>query len=87
MRIFAPVFQNHKTMESTNKPFKRYTVTTALPYANGPVHIGHLAGVYIPADTYVRYLRMRGEEVLFKGSYLRLTEKFVWGGRLDARRV
>ena len=54
-------------MESTNKHFKRYTVTTALPYANGPVHIGHLAGVYIPADTYVRYLRMRGEEVLFVG--------------------
>ena len=60
-------------MESTNKPsirengFKRYTVTTALPYANGPVHIGHLAGVYIPADTYVRYLRMRGEDVLFVG--------------------
>ena len=54
-------------MESTNKHFKRYTITTALPYANGPVHIGHLAGVYIPADTYVRYLRMRGEEVLFVG--------------------
>ena len=54
-------------METTNKHFKRYTVTTALPYANGPVHIGHLAGVYIPADTYVRYLRMRGEEVLFVG--------------------
>jgi methionyl-tRNA synthetase/methionyl-tRNA synthetase C-terminal region/beta chain len=54
-------------MESKSKQFKRYTVTTALPYANGPVHIGHLAGVYIPADTYVRYLRMRGEEVLFIG--------------------
>ena len=50
-----------------DKHFKRYTVTTALPYANGPVHIGHLAGVYIPADTYVRYLRMKGEEVLFVG--------------------
>lgn len=54
-------------MESTNKHYKRYLVTTALPYANGPVHIGHLAGVYIPADTYVRYLRMRGEEVMFVG--------------------
>lgn len=54
-------------MESENKQFKRYLVTTALPYANGPVHIGHLAGVYIPADTYVRYLRMKGEEVLFVG--------------------
>jgi methionyl-tRNA synthetase len=44
---------------------KRYTVTAALPYANGPVHIGHLAGVYVPADIYVRYLRLRGEDVLF----------------------
>ena len=50
-----------------NKQFKRYTVTTALPYANGPVHIGHLAGVYVPADIYVRYLRLKGREVLFVG--------------------
>lgn len=54
-------------METNNKHFKRYTVTTALPYANGPIHIGHLAGVYIPADTYVRYLRMKGEDVMFVG--------------------
>lgn len=47
--------------------FKRYTVTSALPYANGPVHIGHLAGVYIPADIYVRYLRAKGNDVLFIG--------------------
>ncbi|MDD4640001.1 MAG: methionine--tRNA ligase [Bacteroidales bacterium] len=47
--------------------FKRTTVTTALPYANGPVHIGHLAGVYVPADIYVRYLRLKGQEVLFIG--------------------
>ncbi len=47
------------------KEFKRYTVTCALPYANGPVHIGHLAGVYIPADIYVRYLRLKGQDVLF----------------------
>ena len=47
--------------------FKRTLVTSALPYANGPVHIGHLAGVYIPADIYVRYLRMKGEPVLFVG--------------------
>ena len=47
--------------------FKRTTVTSALPYANGPVHIGHLAGVYIPADIYVRYLRLKGEDVLFIG--------------------
>ena len=49
------------------KQFKRTLVTSALPYANGPVHIGHLAGVYVPADIYVRYLRLRGEEVLFVG--------------------
>ena len=54
-------FQNNMTH------FKRTTVTSALPYANGPVHIGHLAGVYIPADIYVRYLRLKGEEVLFIG--------------------
>jgi methionyl-tRNA synthetase len=47
--------------------FKRTLVTTALPYANGPVHIGHLAGVYVPADIYVRYLRLKGEEVLLIG--------------------
>ncbi len=46
---------------------KRTTVTSALPYANGPVHIGHLAGVYVPADIYVRYLRLKGEDVLFVG--------------------
>ena len=48
-----------------DKKFKRTLVTSALPYANGPVHIGHLAGVYVPADIYVRYLRMRGEDVLY----------------------
>ncbi len=46
---------------------KRHLITTALPYANGPIHIGHLAGVYIPADIYARYLRMKGEEVLLVG--------------------
>ena len=50
-----------------NKTFKRTLVTTALPYANGGVHIGHLAGVYIPADIYVRYLRARHQEVCFIG--------------------
>ena len=49
------------------KKFARTLVTTALPYANGPVHIGHLAGVYVPADIYVRYLRLKGEEVLHIG--------------------
>ena len=52
-------------MMNMNKNFKRTLVTCALPYANGPVHIGHLAGVYVPADIYVRFLRMRGEEVLY----------------------
>jgi len=44
---------------------KRYTITAALPYTNGPIHIGHLAGVYVPADIYSRYLRLKGEDVLF----------------------
>ena len=47
------------------KNYKRTLITAALPYANGPVHIGHLAGVYIPADIYARYLRLKGQEVLF----------------------
>ncbi len=50
-----------------NKKYNRTLVTSALPYANGPVHIGHLAGVYIPADIYVRYLRLKGEEVIHVG--------------------
>lgn len=50
-----------------SKQFKRTLITTALPYANGPVHIGHLAGVYVPADIYARYLRLKGEEVLIIG--------------------
>lgn len=50
-----------------SKKFKRTTVTSALPYANGPVHIGHLAGVYVPSDIYVRYLRLKKEDVLFIG--------------------
>jgi methionyl-tRNA synthetase len=47
------------------KDYKRYLITAALPYANGPVHLGHLAGVYVPADIYVRYLRMRSRDVVF----------------------
>lgn len=50
-----------------DKKFKRTTVTAALPYANGGVHIGHLAGVYVPADIYVRYLRLKKEDVMFIG--------------------
>jgi methionyl-tRNA synthetase len=49
------------------RAFKRYTVTAALPYANGPLHIGHIAGAYLPADTYVRFLRLKGEDVAFVG--------------------
>lgn len=49
------------------KNYKRYLITSALPYANGPLHIGHLAGVYVPADIFVRYLRLRGREVCFVG--------------------
>ena len=44
---------------------KRYTITAALPYTNGPIHIGHLAGVYVPSDIYSRYLRLQGRDVLF----------------------
>ncbi|MBI5008681.1 MAG: class I tRNA ligase family protein, partial [Bacteroidia bacterium] len=46
------------------KNYKRYLITSALPYANGPIHIGHLAGVYVPSDIYTRYLRMKGVDVL-----------------------
>lgn len=53
-------------MNKTGK-YKRFTVTSALPYANGPIHIGHLAGVYVPADIYVRYLRLKEEDVIFIG--------------------
>ena len=49
------------------KNYKRTTVTAALPYANGGVHIGHLAGVYVPADIYVRYLRLKKQDVVFIG--------------------
>nr|MBC8524138.1 class I tRNA ligase family protein [Chlorobium phaeobacteroides] len=47
--------------------FSRTLVTTALPYANGPVHLGHLAGVYLPADIYVRFKRMQGENIIHIG--------------------
>lgn len=50
-----------------SKEYKRTLITTALPYTNGPVHIGHLAGVYVPADIYARYMRLNGREVLLVG--------------------
>lgn len=59
--------KNLKMSSGNPKKFKRYTITSALPYANGPIHIGHLAGVYVPADIYARYLRLKGEDVLFIG--------------------
>ena len=52
---------------TNDRKYKRFTITSALPYANGPVHIGHMAGVYLPADIYARYLRSQGEEVIFIG--------------------
>ncbi|WP_445386093.1 methionine--tRNA ligase [Robiginitalea sp. IMCC44478] len=52
-------------MSAARRPYQRTTITAALPYTNGPIHIGHLAGVYVPADIYSRYLRLKGEEVLF----------------------
>ena len=60
--------RNFATLKFGNflmKTPKRYTITAALPYTNGPIHIGHLAGVYVPADTYARYLRMKGNDVAF----------------------
>jgi methionyl-tRNA synthetase len=48
----------------TDRPYKRFLVTSALPYANGPLHLGHLAGVYVPSDIYVRYLRQQGRDVI-----------------------
>ncbi|MDR0538704.1 MAG: methionine--tRNA ligase [Tannerellaceae bacterium] len=59
--------KNYNQVFIMEKHFKRTLITTALPYANGPVHIGHLAGVYIPADIYARYLRLKGEAVLLIG--------------------
>ncbi|MGK6350144.1 methionine--tRNA ligase [Parapedobacter sp. DT-150] len=52
-------------MSNTALPFKRYTITSALPYANGPLHIGHLAGAYIPADIFVRFLRLNAKDVVY----------------------
>ena len=56
---------------------KRYTVTTALPYANGPLHLGHVAGVYIPADIYVRFLRAKGEDVVFIAEQMSMVFQFL----------
>lgn len=58
-------FTKFAAMNTHGKAYKRYTITSALPYANGPAHIGHFAGAYLPADIYARYLRSRGEDVLY----------------------
>ena len=60
----CPSKREHKVWKNI---LRETLITTALPYANGPVHIGHLAGVYVPADIYARYLRLKGEEVLMIG--------------------
>jgi len=57
--------ENTKKPSRPASPADRYTITAALPYTNGPIHIGHLAGVYVPADIYARYLRLAGQDVLF----------------------
>lgn len=61
MLIFADYIPNYTMLENP----KRYTITAALPYTNGPIHIGHLAGVYVPSDIYARYLRLQGKDVAF----------------------
>ena len=60
-------FLMSETTKNALSKASRYTVTAALPYTNGPIHIGHLAGVYVPADIYVRYLRLTGQDVIFVG--------------------
>ena len=60
-------FLMSETTKNALSKTSRYTVTAALPYTNGPIHIGHLAGVYVPADIYVRYLRLTGQDVVFVG--------------------
>ena len=65
--FFLNPFQNvyFCGFKKETKMSKRYTITAALPYTNGPIHIGHLAGVYVPADIYARYLRLTGNDVAF----------------------
>ena len=66
LKHYSTYYQNYICAPNRmSTHFKRHTITSALPYANGPVHIGHLAGVYIPSDTYARYLRSKGEDVVW----------------------
>ncbi len=64
VKIFIFGHINHRMSQKQESP-TRYTITAALPYTNGPIHIGHLAGVYVPADIYARYLRLTGNDVAF----------------------
>ena len=64
MHLFLTSFEDFKITIMMQNP-KRYTITAALPYTNGPIHIGHLAGVYVPSDIYSRYLRLQDKDVLF----------------------
>jgi len=64
-RTFALQNQSKNKIKEHMSAPKRYTVTAALPYTNGPIHIGHLAGVYVPADIYARYLRLTGKDVVY----------------------
>ena len=64
MHLFLAGFKDFKIIIMIQNP-KRYTITAALPYTNGPIHIGHLAGVYVPSDIYSRYLRLQDKDVLF----------------------
>ena len=68
----------NKKIDLDNSKIKRYTVTAALPYTNGPVHIGHLAGVYLPADTYVRYLRSNNRDVKFIEEVIYMDENEIF---------
>ena len=61
------LWPNFNLMAQNQENPQRYTITAALPYTNGPIHIGHLAGVYVPADIYARFLRLTGKDVLFVG--------------------
>ena len=68
-RLYRPFFfavkSRNSSLSLTSDMTKKYTVTAALPYANGPLHLGHVAGVYLPADTFVRFQRMNDADVLF----------------------
>lgn len=65
MLLFVLLSGKNQTRKKYMSPSKRYTITAALPYTNGPIHIGHLAGVYVPADIYARYLRLTGNDVAY----------------------